>query len=243
MKNVTTLFALIFIFTFFSCKKDTNPETPFSAKVKTYTEDITSANGHQSITFNLVYDGQNRLTSMTSAASPDDYFKYHYSTGSFAMDLHNSDGSFIHEDFFLNNNQLIDSSIQYNETHDTTTEKYRYNPNKQLVSLITYDYSSAGSDIYNIENYQYDNNGNVAKMTDYFSVISYEYYPDLLNNLTVGTPYSQMTKNLVKTTVINDGGDVETANHVYAFDDNKRISTETITATNGDVVVKSYTYY
>ena len=179
---------------------------------------------------------------MTSVSSPGDYFKYQYSTGSFAMDLHNADGSFIHENFFLNNNQLVDSTIQYNDTKDTTTEKYTYNANKQLVSLKTYDYTSAnGADVYNIENYQYDNNGNMIKMADNFSVTTYEYYPDLLNNLTIGTPYSAITKNLVKTTTVSDGGSPVTLNHVYTFDDNKRITSETITASSGEVVVKSYT--
>ncbi|HEU5363973.1 MAG TPA: hypothetical protein VFU62_00490 [Hanamia sp.] len=245
MKNISLLFAPVLILGFYSCQKNINPGDPsISSKVKTYTEDVTSLNGHQVITFNLIYDDQNRLTSMTAVSSPEDYFKYHYSTGSFSMDMHTSDGSSIHEDFFLNNNQLVDSTIQYNDTEDTTTEKYTYNANKQLISLKTYDYTSAtGAEVDNIENYQYDNNGNIIKMTDDYSVTTYEYYPDLLNNLTIGTPYSQITKNLVKTTVANNGGDVVTVNHTYTFDNNKRITSETDTADNGDLLVKTYTYY
>jgi hypothetical protein len=42
-------------------------------------------------------------------------------------------------------------------------------------------------------------------MTDNYSVTTYEYYPDLLNNLTTEPPYSQIAKSLVKTTVVNNG--------------------------------------
>ncbi|MGN6530796.1 MAG: hypothetical protein ACTHK0_03455, partial [Ginsengibacter sp.] len=142
------------------------------------------------------------------------------------------------------NNQLVDSTFQYNDTQDTMTEKYTYNANRQLILLKQYDYGKlTGAELFSQEKYEYDNNGNMVKMTDNYSVTTYEYYPDLLNNLTLGTPYFQMAKNLVKTTKVNEGGDVETLNHVYTFDDNKRITSETVTASSGAVVVKSYTYY
>jgi cell fate regulator YaaT (PSP1 superfamily) len=47
----------------------------------------------------------------------------------------------------------------------------------------------------------------------------------------------------VKRTVVNNGGDVVTVNHTYTFDDNKRITSETDTNEDGEVLVKSYTYY
>jgi len=52
-----------------------------------------------------------------------------------------------------------------------------------------------------------------------------------------------MAERPVKTTVVNDGGHAVTVNHTYTFNDNKRITTETDKADNGDLLLKSYTYY
>ncbi len=245
MKASTTLHAIIIVFAFASCKKGTNiPDPATLSKVKTYTEDVTSASAHTVATFNLAYDANNRPISITSAASQGDRFEYQYSTGSFTMDLYNSNLLSVHEVFYLNSNQFIDSTFQYNDTHDTTTEKYIYNINKQLITLKSYDYlKSTGSVLSNIENHEYDSNGNLVKVTDDNSVTTYDYYPDLVNNLVFGTPYSMYSKNLVKTTTSDATGVSVTFNHVYTFDSNKRIITEKITADNGENVIKSYTYY
>lgn len=248
MKITKTLLpSVIIILVFTSCKKekssDGNPSP--SSKVKTYTENIDYGGGNtDNATFNMTYDANDRLVSMTSASSPGDRFEYKYATGSFTMDLYNSNALSIHETFFLNSKSLIDSTFQYNDTKDSSTEKYIYNSANQLITVKEYDYSkSTGAMLYNTTNYSYDNNGNVIKTTDDYSITTYEYYADLKNNLVFGTPYMQANKNLVKTTKSGTGSSAIILNHVYTFDASNRISIETITFDSGEVATRTYTYY
>ena len=241
------LAALVTTIAVSSCQKEISPESPSSpvtSKIKTYTEDVTSAGSHSTITFNVNYDGSDRLISMVSASSPGDKFLYQYSSGNFTIDLYNSSSISIHEIFFVNNNSFIDSTFQYNDTNDSMTEKYIYNSAKQLVTIKQYDYSkTSGSVLSNVENYTYDTDGNAIKVADDYTVITYEYYPSLLNNLGAFTPYLPGNKKLVKTTSVNDGSGVTTVNHTYTFDANNRITSEKDVADNGDIFIKTYTYY
>jgi len=196
------------------------------------------------MTFNLAYDNNDREISMTSAVNSGDRFEFQYSTGSFIMDLYNHNVLNIHEVFYITNNSFIDSSFQYNDTQDSMTEKYIYNSAKQLITLKEYEYSTAtGAVLFNTTHILYDSNGNPINATDDNSVTTYEYYPDLLNNLVFGIPYSPISKSLVKTTTYNESGTSSVFNHVYTFDASNRISTEKITSDDGEVLIKSYTYY
>ena len=247
MKNIKTLLIIITAFIFTSCQKeyiDEHPTAPAtSSKVKTYTEDLVSRGSHTSLTFNLSYDNDNKMISMTSAASSGDRFEYHYSGDSYTMDSYTSNTLTIHEEFYLNSFHFIDSTFQYNDTGDSTTEKYIYNAGKQLIAIRLYDYSlETGAELWNTTNLTYDNRGNVIKATDDNTVLTYDYYPDLVNNLAFGQPYLPLSKNLVKTTTFFDG-DTITAEHVYTFDAANRISTEKITTGSGEVAIKTYTYY
>jgi hypothetical protein len=250
MKIIKTLLPLIVItLSFTSCKKEKSSEgnenPSLSYKVKTYTENIDYGGGYtENVTFNLTYDASDRLVSMTSASSPGDRFEYKYAAGSFTMDLYNSDALSIHEIFFLNSKLLIDSTFQYNDSKDSSTEKYIYNSANQLITVKEYDYSkSTGAMLYNTTNYTYDSNGNAIKITDDYTITTYEYYTDLKNNLVFGTPYMQANKNLVKTTKSGTGSSAIILNHVYTFDTSNRISTETITFDSGEVATRTYTYY
>lgn len=249
MKTIRTLLVISIAILFTSCQKDYSdglnaPGTPgASSKVKTYTEDVTAGGNHVTATFNIAYDGDNKIISMTSAASAGDRFEYHYAGGRYSRDLYNSNKLSIHEDFFLNSIPSVDSTFQYNDTGDSTTEKYIYNAAKQLITVKQYDYSLAtGADLSDTQHFTYDSRGNVIKLTDDYTVTTYEYYPNLLNNLAFGLPYSPNSKDLVKTTTYFDGSTV-TINHVYTFDAANRISTETATSDDGDVATKTYTYY
>lgn len=250
MKTINTLLVISTAFAFTSCQKDynrgddiTTPAT--SSKVKTYTEDLESGGQHSATTFNLAYDANNKMISMTSAASPGDRFEYHYSNGSYTMDLYNSNTLSIHEVAFINSNSLIDSTFQYNDTNDSTTEKYIYNVAKQLITIKEYDYSlTTGAVLSNTHHYTYDSRGNVIKLSDDYTVTTYDYYPDLVNNLVFDEPYMPaVSKDLVKTTTFFDGSDTITATHVYTFDAANRIVTEKITLDSGEIATKSYTYY
>lgn len=242
---------LIITTLFISCQKEIIPgnqdgsgTTPTTSnKVKTYTEDITSGGTHTITTYDLIYDGSNRLISLTSETSPGDKFLYQYSSNSFTLDVYNASAITIHEVGYLNSNSFLDSTFQYNDTQDTTTEKYLYNASNQLVTLKDYDYSKiTGSQLNNTTTYAYDNNGNMVSATDDFSVTTYV-YTNLLNNLALIPSYLPPNKYLVKTTTYTSGGSSSTINQAYTFDANNRLSTETDTDNQGDILIKTYTYY
>jgi len=160
------------------------------------------------------------------------------------MDLYIANVLSIHQKFFLNNLPLVDSSIQYVQAVDTSTEKYLYNSNKELVSLKSYNYSNrSGSKLLNTTYYTYDNNGNIINERDSVSTTTYEYYQDLPNNLSLGFIYLVQDKNLVKTTTYTEGSTKQTTNHTYTFDSNHRVTTEKAITDNGEVLLKTYTYF
>lgn len=248
MKIIKSFLPLIIIvFSITSCKKEKNTNGNLNPlKVKTYTESINYGGGNsETITFNIEYDSNDRMISMTSASSPGDRFEYKYSSGSFTMDIYNSNELTIHEIFFLNSKSLIDSTLQYDKSKDTTTEKYIYNNANQLITQKIYDYSKAtGAILDNTTHFNYDDAGNMIKETDDYSVTSYEYYPDLKNYLfTFGLPSDRSTRNLVKKKILTSGGYSVTSNYVYTFDTNNRISTEIMTLDSGEIATRTYTYY
>lgn len=244
MKNYFLLAAAICIFS--SCKKENtqdNTNNPASAKVKTYSEDYTSGSTHIQYTFNVNYDSDGRLISLISAASPGDRFEYTYQAGSVIMELFSGNTVTIHEKLFLNNYSMADSTFQYNNTQDTTTEKYIYNSNKQLSKLIEYDYSKVyGSTVSGSSDYVYDSFGNISQVTNGSTVTTYEYYTNLPNSLNLNLTFLPLSKNLVKTTTISYGYDLEILTHAYTFDSDNRVSKEEITLDNGELLVRKYTY-
>jgi hypothetical protein len=200
--------------------------------------------GNSVTTFDLTWDNNNRLISMVSTPAPPVLkIVYQYSTSSFTLDLFNSNTLSIHEIVWLNAIPFIDSTFQYNNTHDTTTEKYIYNSNKQLVQKNEYSFSTvSGSTLNNTTNDTYDNNGNVITETDDFGTTTFDYYPSLLNPFSIDMPYLPATKNLQKTVSNNSGGTIISATHTYTFDSNNRLTTDKAVGSNGDIIIKSYTY-
>lgn len=249
-KLVSFLMVITTVILFSSCSKDKNPQPANSAnKLKSYTEAIQSSTiGNSSTTFNFGYDNSGRVISITSALSSGDKFLFTYpSANTFSMDLYVSGSVSIHEDFFLNSNSLVDSTYQYNDTQDTTTEKYFYNSDNQLIKLNEYDYYAPDYELSNVTNYTYDTNGNLIKSTDSNDQVdTYEYYSDLVNIMPVIIPGQGSTKkmNLVKThTVTSNGYPVGSSTSTYTFDSSNRISTIVETADDGTVVTKTFTYF
>ena len=248
MKKIKIALAIIVLVALASCQKeysteDTAGDTPTpSIRVKTYTEDLTSGGTHTVTTFDLSYDNSNRLISMISETNAGDKFVFNYGSGSYTGDIFNSNALSIHEVFFLNSNLFVDSTFQYNDTNDSTTEKYIYNGAKQLVTFKEYDYSLlTGSVLSNTTNYKYDSNGNQISATDDYSVTLYD-YTGLANTIVIGAPYFFVNKNLVKTTTYSFGVSTIILNHTYTFDGNNRLSTETITNGSTYTLIKTYTY-
>lgn len=238
-----------------ACQKETSQDQApdhTSDRVKTYTETVTSSSiGNSTTTFNISYDDKGRVTSVVSAASPGDKFVYSFpSDNKFSMDLYNLNNPSIHEDFYLNAASFIDSTFKYNDTKDSSTEKYTYDANNQLIQLKEYDYSKlTGSSLYNATSFTYDANGNLIKTIDTDGEMhTYEYYADLSYALPLvtGPLNSSATKkkNLVKKhTVSYNGVDEGSAQYTYTFDAKNRISTEKAEVNDGSIVVKTYTYF
>ncbi len=246
MKNlalsVITLAGILF---FFSCKKDNSPNAS-SSRPKTYTENITSSFvGNSITTYDLTWDNNNRLVSIVSTPAPPLLkFVYQYSTSSFTFDLYNSNALAIHEIVWLNAIPYIDSTFQYNDTQDTSTEKYTYNSSKQLVQINEYAYSKvSGAILDNVTNYACnDNTGNAITVTDYNGTTTYDYYTNLLTPFSLDLAYLPVTRNLPKTVSLNSGGTIDSAAHTYTFDSNNRLTTDKAVASNGDIIIKTYTY-
>lgn len=239
---------------FLSCQKepDVIPGTvTASNRLKSFTETVTSSVvGNFSTTYNVSYDNSGRIASMVSASSPGDKFVYGFPSASkYTMDIYTGGSLSIHEDFYVNADGFPDSTFQYNDTQDTTTEKYTYNAAKQLVKQKEYAYTKAtGGVLSNITTFTYDAGGNLAKSQDTDGEAhTYEYYADLRYALPmVPGPISALTTqriNLMKKhTIESNGFPVGSAQYSYAFDSKDRISTEKAVATDGSTVLRTYTY-
>lgn len=243
------IFALATFF-LFSCKKNngTNSTGPggSSVKLKMYIETLEYAGSQVADSFTVTYDNSNRITSL---ASPDLRFEYAYSATSFTLDLFESGVLSIHEIAYINSASYVDSTFQFNNTSDTTTEGYSYS-GKQLVHLVTYSYSSSGSEIETVDDYTYDNNGNMIKDTqtdgsgniNQISTLTYTTKP-----LTVSinpTYFAPASKYLPATEKVTDGSGnpLGTVSFSYTFDGSGRLAKETDTEDNGAVGTKTYIY-
>lgn len=234
-----------------SCQKEASntPLPAASLKIKTYTEDVrSSVLGNSVATFNLSYDGNDRMTSMVDAADPGNKFVFAYpSSSKYTMDLFVDNVFELHVDYLLNSQSLIDSSFQYNNTEDTSAEKYVYNPAHQLIKLYEYDYYSTGSSLWNTTTYTYDGAGNQVKSEDTDGyVYSYEYYTDKLVLMPQLIPVmvANQKVNLIKKLTLTESGTVTgSANYTYTFDSKDRISTIRHDYNDNDVIIKTFTYF
>jgi hypothetical protein len=250
MKTFNALLAAVCSILFFaSCQKgidDLTTSTPGSptstSRPKTYSESIYYAGGgHDSVTFNLSYDANSRLLSMISTSNPGDKFIYQYSGNKITMELFNSNLLSIHQESYLNSFSFIDSTYQYNDTQDTSSEKYLYNSSKQLTTLKEYDKTSSGYVLSDTHTYLYDANGDVIKDSDNFFVYSYE-YSAIANTFSMGFDYLPNSKHLVSKTISTSGGITVTYTHTYTIDSSNRLTSERIVSSDGDILIKSYTY-
>jgi hypothetical protein len=239
-----------------SCTKETSVEIgstnslTTTYKVKTYREQVTSSTiGNYEVLFNLSYDNQDRLVLMADSANPANKFIYSYpASNQRVMEIINGGVLDIHEDFYLNSFSGVDSTLQYNSSGDTTTEKCSYNSNKQLIQKLEYDYNNGVPMLSNTTTITYDSNGNVISEQESSGMTStYQYYSNLIYaQPIIMFPYSPddyKKKSLVKTKAITMSGVQMTANVTYTFDDKDRISSEKDVYNDGTIMVRSYTYY
>lgn len=236
-------FCLLWIVSLSGCSKDSSGPNQSVSLPKTYTEDVrSSVVGNSITTYNLSYDGQGRLVSMISTSTPTSKLTYQYSGSSFTSDMYNNDVLQIHEMFWLNSASLVDSTFQYNNTQDSTTEKYFYDPGKSLIQKIEYDYHQSGATPFRVTNYSYDNSGNlVSESTNTGSSTQYTYTN--LPNVNFFQSYFPQPKYLINTATMSVSGFLETATHSYSFDSNNRLTRDSVYTSGTDLtVIKSYTY-
>lgn len=252
MKRTITRLAVISAIIITSCQKEPSVELPpatITDKVKTYTEDLTSpSTGHSVATFNLEYDANNRITAMVSTSDPGFKFIYSYPSDNIVYsDLYAGGILGIHNESYMVNNH-IDSSFEYNDSGDSTTQKYIYNSSGDYIKLYEYDYSKlTGAVLDNTTVYTYDGKGNQLTAEDsYGEGELYTYYDDKVYAQPLIGPsvIPNVKRNLIKTYSTTSGGITqETATLTYTFDDKNRISTEKWVTDGGYVLIKTYTYY
>lgn len=234
---------------FSSCKKDSsNSSGNNSNKLKLYIEDATKTSYNAIDSFSFTYDGQNKITSIYSANLKT---VYSYPTANtFTLDLYTYGVFNIHETAYINNSLLVDSTFQYNNTNDTTTEGYVYT-GRLLMRKSSYTYTKAtGAQIDTQDDYTYDNNDNPIKdiQSDGYgnvNMISTFTYTDKLLNYSIGPTYIPQSKNLPGAQVQTDGSGnhIATVTYTYVFDSSNRVIKETDAFDNGESVVKTYVYY
>ena len=248
-----TIIAALVILAAASCQKDYDPQTGQSTKtkIKTYIEDASKTPYNFIDTFNIAYDASDRIISIANAGGSG--FYYTYTATSYTMDLIQGGQLNIRDISYINSNQLVDSTFQYNDTNDSSTSKLVYNAGKQLIQLLYYDYTTAGGGkLTGKETYTYDASGNLVTQTDtnaagaVTEIITFTYSNspvgiDIFNNLY----RPAMAKNLPLTiTTKSPGGNVRSIEtRAYTFDSDNRVVTETDSDNFGNVVVKTFLYY
>ena len=245
MKITTLIIAGFGILAIASCRKDnSNSNNSSSGQPKVYIEETRSSPiyGNLKAVYNLTYDGNGRILSLEST-SPSLKFAYQYnSNNTFTMDLYTNNTLDIHELLFIGPSSFVDSTFQYNNTNDTSTEKYFYNSAKQIQEKREYEYSSVyGSTLTNSEFYTYDNNGNAISLTDNngTTTLTYTNFP---NKKTLGSVYFPTSKYLPDTQTYTSGSTTISATHRYSFDNNQRLVADSGFESIGDTVIKSYVY-
>ncbi|WP_153799517.1 hypothetical protein [Foetidibacter luteolus] len=252
MKYLSVIQALVVTMLLFcSCQKGIDDTTipgqvDTSNLPKTYTEEITSSSaGNSSVTLQLSYDTHGRVTSMISTTNAGDKFIYQYPTDStFTMDIYNGGSVVIHENFFINKTwQLVDSTFQYNDEGDTITEKYHHDPLGRLSAVYEFSYTTTGGAVETDRSYYtYDSNGNYTSIKGQSTETTYEYDTSLKNVLNRGLLYFYQNKHLPVKTTQSESGETHVATHTYAFDNQNRLTVETISLDNGDAGKRTYTY-
>ena len=256
MKSILSILFIVIIFAS-SCQKELSATIPVIASIdssnmlKTYTEDYSSSvSVKQSVSFNVFYDGNKQITSLISSTNAGDriLFNYPFAT-KYTQDLFISDTLIIHEDFYNNSKSFLDSTYQYSDSKDTSTEKYFYNSNNLITQMKEYQYNNGSSQLLNTINYTYNSDGDLLTATGTDSNIeTYSYYTDsvYLKPLIFGILNANSTKkvHLPKTYSLTSNSIVVTnATYTYTFDVKRRISTETESFSDGSSLTKTYTYY
>jgi len=249
MRTKHLLHALAALCLFAACKKNNNSNsTTGTDKFKSYVEEVHANGVNQTDSFNLSYDNNGRITTMVSSTLK---FVYAYNgSTSITMDLYENGQLSIHEVGFEKNG-LLDSTFQYNDSQDTTTEGYVYatNGSNLLTRKTTYEYVSGHPVADFVDDYTYDLNPLLLKdvqssggVTTNFT--TYTYYGDPNHLVTSPFIVPSQVKDLLSTQTLFDGQGNVTARITYtwATDSAGRVIQEMDKQDNGDYVIKRYHY-
>jgi YD repeat-containing protein len=117
-------------------------------------------------------------------------FIFQYPTSlSVTMDMYTGIQLSIHENFWLNTELFADSTLQYNDTQDTTTEKYFYTSGNLLSKVNYYDYHTSGPTLTKTTSYIYDAFGNASTQTDNPGGTTTFTYYQTLNTFSIGNSF------------------------------------------------------
>jgi len=229
---------------FTACKKDNKPNNNNNNnnlspdQPKTYIEEIqASSGGTLTTTYNMTYDDQKRLVSMISVSGVNYKQIFNYSANSYTVDSYLDDQPDINEIFWIGANALVDSTLQYNNTNDTSTEKYFYNNAGQRIQLKEYNFHNGVSTLTMITNYTYDNVGNLTSEASSNLTITYE-YTDVTYTLNVGQKYFDAPKFFISKMT----GNGVSGTHTYTFDDKKRLTKDELDLSDFSKFTKTYIY-
>jgi len=253
MKTITTyLYIILLIAAISSCKKDSAGGSAGN-KVVSYTEEITAVGSGRVVeSYEVNYDAQDRITSVQSTNKHGSCTVYQYSAeNSFTCDKYADTVHLFHSVYFINSQSLIDSTWghEYKEAPykpDTTSAKFFYNGDKKLVKQKQFLNSYLVPPVLNrTVNYQYDLNGTLVKETadDYES--SYAYEKDNKNTVQLEPFYFPFNDQLPSNKYIVSKGTTMQTVHGYAFDEYKRVKTDTATSNDGRftiISIRNYTY-
>jgi hypothetical protein len=231
-----------------SCKKNNDSGNNGNfVHPQIYVEEVKVGPSDQIDSFALSYDGNGRLVSLVGT---NEKVTYTYAAnGNFTLDLFQNGVQTLHENAYINAALLLDSTFQYNDTQDTTTEKYHYN-GSYLTTTMTYDYSGGHPVLDSRDTYTYDNNGNVIKDVNddgsgninMTTVYSYTDTPMQFSvNVSAVPVYSKFLPAALTVTDGSGAMSLQVA-YTYEFDNSKRLTKQTATASNGEIAIKTYIY-
>ncbi|MEP7081103.1 MAG: hypothetical protein ABI784_10265 [Ginsengibacter sp.] len=229
-----------------SCQKEvsTGGGTPVSLKLKSYIESYTSSGGSGNETFNVSYDGSNRISGLTAASNPGNKFTFSYPTSDkVVMNIITNGSVEITVNYYLKNG-IVDSNFQTTTNLDTLSSKFLYTSGR-LIQQKDYEYNF-GPKLSNVLNFTYDANGNIIKSQgSNGEVETYTYYADKINTTPIIFPaLPPITgKNLIQTYTLTSGGTVDASyTATYTFDSNNRLTVIKETYTDGTIVTKTFVY-
>jgi YD repeat-containing protein len=150
----------------------------------------------------------------------------------------------------MNNNSDEDSSYYYDNTNDTTWQKFTYTYNSNNRISISKDVEVISTNgVQNAKtitiNYTYDANGNIASEQDNNGNLNiYDYYTDLKSTPLITSPVKAYYGNYIKDVTTYEGNKTAIDLFYYTFDNKNRLISVKEVSSNGTVtLLTSYTYY